>query len=82
LKTDKGRVSPRQEDWLAALRDSGQDAHLIRLPGGWDRLMELVARDPEQLTLNRPEHWGAQAATDAPVRWGAITGGTGTYGDT
>jgi len=54
LKTDKGRVSPQQEDWLAGLKDSGEEAHLIRLPREWDRLMELIARDPEQLTLKRP----------------------------
>jgi len=68
LKLDKGRVSPEQEDWLATLNDSGQEAHLIRLPREWDRLMELVARDPEQLTLTRPDTAVPRRAD--PVRWG------------
>lgn len=72
LKTDKGRVSPEQEDWLARLKDSGQEAHLIRLPREWDRLMELIARDPDQLTLPQPDDVtdGHMPITAAPVRWG------------
>lgn len=55
LKTATGRVSPEQEDWIAALKDCGQEAHLIRLPADYDRFLEIVQRDPEQLRLPTPE---------------------------
>ena len=51
LKTERGRVSPEQDDWLERLRTSGQEAYVIRLPRDWQFFTELTARDPEQLTL-------------------------------
>jgi len=51
LKTERGRVSPEQDDWLERLRASGQEAYVIRLPRDWHFFTELTARDPEQLTL-------------------------------
>ncbi len=63
LKTERGRVSPEQKDWLERLRASGQEVHVLRLPRDWNFFIELTARDPEQLTLTS----NSTAATYAPV---------------
>jgi hypothetical protein len=49
LKTDRGRISPVQADWLVALVDAGQDA------GTW-RPEDLASRriERELLALRRP----------------------------
>jgi acetyl esterase/lipase len=51
LKTERGRVSPEQTDWLERLRASGQEVHVIRLPRDWHLFTDLTAPEPEQLTL-------------------------------
>ena len=51
LKTERGRVSLEQDDWLERLRASGQEVYVIRLPRDWDFFTGLTARDPEQLAL-------------------------------
>jgi hypothetical protein len=74
LKAAGGRVSPEQTAWLARLRDSGQEAHLIRLPGDWGLLMSLLAPDPTQLTLD-PDQLTLSSSTGASAAWVPITGG-------
>ena len=41
LKSDKGRATPAQIEWLADLAHAGVEAHVIR-PGDWDQLVELL----------------------------------------
>lgn len=41
LKTDTGRVSPKQRDWLAALAAAGIETHVWR-PRDWDELTEVL----------------------------------------
>lgn len=41
LKTDRGRATPEQLDWLASLRMAGIWTALIR-PADYDRILELV----------------------------------------
>lgn len=51
IKTETGRVSPRQEAWLEGLRQSGQEAYIVNVPGDFNWLDDLLSPDPEQLTL-------------------------------
>lgn len=43
LKTEKGRVSPEQKRWHAALKDAGAEAHIWR-PSDWAHI-ELVLEE-------------------------------------
>lgn len=42
LKSDKGRVSPRQREWLQALTGAGQEAYVWRLADWNDGTIESV----------------------------------------
>lgn len=49
LKTDTGRVSQAQSDWLAALRDAGVETYLWR-PSDWDAVLAtLRTKQPARL---------------------------------
>jgi VRR-NUC domain len=43
LKTASGRVSPAQQQWLAALSDAGCEVHVWR-PGDWGEIERVLAR--------------------------------------
>lgn len=50
LKTDKGRLSPAQKEWIAMLTTAGQDAGVWRLAGLgdgtiWRELRALIAKN-------------------------------------
>ena len=45
LKAERGRLSAAQEDWLAALRAAGVEAHVLR-PSQWDAAVEILQRVP------------------------------------
>lgn len=42
LKTEKGRVSPAQLDWLDALQQSGRVEVYVWRPGMWDCIEEAL----------------------------------------
>lgn len=44
LKTETGRVSTAQSDWLAALRDAGVETHLWR-PSDWDAVLATLGKE-------------------------------------
>ena len=41
MKTDKGRLSDDQRDWLSALREQGYAAYVCR---GWERAAKLILK--------------------------------------
>jgi len=43
LKTDKGKMSPAQEDWAVALVAQGAEWYLWR-PSDWDTIVKRLAR--------------------------------------
>ena len=43
LKTARGKVSPAQREWLAALRDAGAEVYLVR-PADLEALSDVLAR--------------------------------------
>lgn len=43
LKAEKGRVSPEQERWIAALHGAGQETRILR-PSDWAWLAERLRR--------------------------------------
>ena len=45
LKTEKGKVTAAQEEWLTALQAAGQDAKVWR-PGDWSEIEKTLARRP------------------------------------
>jgi hypothetical protein len=45
LKTEKGRLSLEQENWAAALANSGADFYLWR-PSDWDHIVDLLWGNP------------------------------------
>jgi hypothetical protein len=51
LKTDSGRVTPEQTEWLARLNAAGIETHLLFLPRQWTVFERIIAAPPEQLTL-------------------------------
>jgi hypothetical protein len=52
LKTDKGKTTPAQDVWLAALRACGQEAHVWR-PCDFDAVHERLKRPRESRTAVR-----------------------------
>ena len=51
VKTESGRIRPEQVEWIEELRQSGQEVHIIRLPGDYGFLDDLLRPDSRQLTL-------------------------------
>jgi hypothetical protein len=51
LKRAGGRTSPEQSDWIAAMQQTGIEAHVITMPRDFDFFLDLTAREPEQLTM-------------------------------
>lgn len=45
LKTEKGRLSLEQENWAAALANSGADFYVWR-PSDWDHIVKLLWGEP------------------------------------
>ena len=41
LKSQKGKLSPEQKDWIDALRNAGQEVYLFR-PDDWDSIDKLL----------------------------------------
>lgn len=41
LKSEKGKASQLQQDWLAALGHAGVEAHIYR-PSDWDLIVEVL----------------------------------------
>jgi hypothetical protein len=41
LKTDKGKVTPKQLEWLVALGEAGAEAYVFR-PAQWDELVATL----------------------------------------
>lgn len=41
LKTNRGRVRPEQDDWIAALEHAGQEVYIWR-PRDWDEAVEVL----------------------------------------
>ena len=42
LKTEKGRVSAAQQDWIDHLTEAGAEAHVVR-PSQWRELERIIA---------------------------------------
>lgn len=51
VKTDRGRPTPEQTDWIDTLVASGQEAYVLHFPRDWPRFLDLTAREPIQTTL-------------------------------
>lgn len=41
LKTDRGKLTPSQEEWIDALRGAGVEVHVWR-PADWDDVVEVL----------------------------------------
>lgn len=41
-KSEDGRLSAEQEEWLKALRSAGQEAHVMR-PSDWEKVERILA---------------------------------------
>lgn len=41
LKTDKGKLTEKQEEWLMALREAGAEAYIWR-PAQWDEVVAIL----------------------------------------
>ena len=42
LKSEKGKLTPPQEEWLEALRATGKVEVYVWRPGDWDILVEIL----------------------------------------
>jgi hypothetical protein len=51
VKTDTGRTTPEQKQWIESLCSSGQEAHVLHFPRDWHRFDALIAVEPQQLTI-------------------------------
>jgi Holliday junction resolvase len=51
VKTNTGRTTPEQKQWVESLRSSGQEAHVLHFPRDWHRFDALIAAEPQQLTI-------------------------------
>jgi hypothetical protein len=51
VKTNAGRATREQTAWIESLRSSGQEAYILHFPRDWHRFDNLIAADPQQLTL-------------------------------
>src|ERR1044072_6939456 len=68
LKMPKGRVTPDQAYWIAALQEAGQDVGVWR-PEHWPRLITAEMQALGRLKARRPEPSQAQVRR-------ALSGGT------
>ena len=41
LKTDTGKLTPKQAEWIATLKECGQEAYCLR-PRDWPMIQELL----------------------------------------
>jgi hypothetical protein len=54
MKSQRGRIAPRQQEWLAALSQcSGIESYVWR-PTEWHNITRILATDSRQLTLPEP----------------------------
>jgi Holliday junction resolvase len=51
VKTNAGRATPEQKQWIESLCSSGQEAHVLHFPRDWHRFDVLIAVEPQQLTI-------------------------------
>jgi hypothetical protein len=51
LKTETNTVQPAQAAWIDELQHSGQEVYVVRLPGDYHFLDEVLRPSPEQGTL-------------------------------
>lgn len=53
LKTETGKLSPEQKQWIAALTDAGEDAGVWR-PSDWPNLIEPAIRALGRVRIHKP----------------------------
>lgn len=74
VKTEKGRLSEKQMDWLEELRQNGQLAIVCR-PRDWDVFADLI--NPTAVSITLSEYREVEKGREMylpPVRWDAGQG--------
>jgi hypothetical protein len=51
MKSQRGRIAPRQKVWLAALGQCAGIESYVWRPSDWQGIEQILARDVQQLTL-------------------------------
>jgi NADH:ubiquinone oxidoreductase subunit len=46
LKTEKGKLTPSQEEWIHDLKAAGQEAYMFR-PSDWEKVAKILQHKPD-----------------------------------